>query len=564
MSLRFVDVLNVHRRRYEDNTNAEDGVIETYISSVSNEEDDDDEESTKDVQELYMTQTLNHFDDEEKRTFEQRFFYSDRYVQPSSSSTMFRGAKEKEDAKTYAFLCVGGEGPAMTKHVLTDSVHCTGDMLVLAQRLFEEENAIVHVFGLEHRYYGKSYPEFPDQSSPVSNENLQYLSSRQALHDIANFIQHANKNYIGQTDSNPKWVTFGGSYPGMLSAWSRYKFPNLVHASVSSSSPVQAQLDFPEYKNHVAKDLAYDMIGGSDKCLEIVLKGHEEIATLLSQPKEKGGAERVAKMFNVCNGADPFYADVKNVNAFLGDGVIDVPAQENDPSCDNGSLCNIADICDVMTKEYSKSGSAVESLAFIASQQSGGQCTEVDWNGTLQYISSADAQAGGLRSWLWQTCNEFGFYQTCDENSLCPFGRGYHSIGEDLEICEVGFGVHAKDVKANVENSLEYYKGWDMDGSRILFVNGDVDPWAELSITGDRGSEEHPTVWVKEASHHFWTHMVKETDGEAIADARLVIQGQVMEWLEEEENNDNDGKKANKQGFVSNDLLEKAKVAQQA
>ena len=46
--------------------------------------------------------------------------------------------------------------------------------------------------------------------------------------------------------SKPR-VTFGGSYPGSLSAWMRLRFPHLVSGSVSSSGPLWAKLDFFEY-----------------------------------------------------------------------------------------------------------------------------------------------------------------------------------------------------------------------------------------------------------------------------------------------------------------------------
>lgn len=90
-------------------------------------------------------------------------------------------------------------------------------------------------FLIEHRYYGESKVT-SDQSTP----NLKYLSSRQALADIADFIPAMNTkfNLVGP------WVTFGGSYSGALAAWSRMLYPQLIYAAVGSSGPVQAVVDF--------------------------------------------------------------------------------------------------------------------------------------------------------------------------------------------------------------------------------------------------------------------------------------------------------------------------------
>eukprot|EP00957_Ditylum_brightwellii_P005691 433676-Ditylum_brightwellii.AAC.1 len=74
-----------------------------------------------------------------------------------------------------------------------------------------------------------------------------------------------------------------------------------------------------------------------------------------------------------------------------------------------------------------------------------------------------------------------------------------------------------------------------MDDSHTMFLNGDVNPWDELSITRGNGNKDLPTVWVKGVSHHCWTYMLKDTDGEAIENAMLVIHGKVMVWLVEED-----------------------------
>ena len=280
------------------------------------------------IQELYLEQNLDHFPElhgESNATFQQRYFYSDRYARPIS----------RTNAPEYAFLCVGGEGPSLDKSVLVDSVHCSGDMLELARRLHEGQQAKVHLFALEHRYYGKSYPEFKDKdgnaTSPVTNEHLIYLSSRQALADLAHFIDTMNDSHDLH---DKKWITFGGSYPGMLAAWARLEYPKLVHAAVSNSAPIQMELDFGAYNERVAFDLQYPLVGGSSACLQTVLDGHYDIVDAITA----GYHKEIAGLFNVCD-MDSLLVQ-KNVAMFVGDGVIGIPAQGNNPTCDKPT-CNI-------------------------------------------------------------------------------------------------------------------------------------------------------------------------------------------------------------------------------
>lgn len=310
---------------------------------------------TSHVQELYMDQRLDHFasystKDIHELTFSQRYFYSAANLQQQHDTENLHHRYIRGDTKNnqgnngnvFAFLCCGGEGPSLNKNVLVDSVHCTGDMIELASIMKNTFDASVHLFALEHRYYGKSYPKFKDGSSPVSNSNLRFLSSRQAISDIANFIEYAKVQY--GLDDNVKWITFGGSYPGMIAAWSRLKFPHLIYGAVSNSAPVQVLLDFKGYNDVVSRALKDEMIGGSNQCYDVVKSGHDEIALVLAKDTEFGKAQ-IATMFNLCGGSDAL-SKKKNVASFLGDGVFFVNAQGNDPSCD-GDYCNIQKVSSI-------------------------------------------------------------------------------------------------------------------------------------------------------------------------------------------------------------------------
>ncbi|CAM9336665.1 unnamed protein product, partial [Hapterophycus canaliculatus] len=285
-----------------------------------------------DVEELFMEQKLDHFDRQNSRTFYQRYFINDRFwTGPSSDAPVF--------------LCVGGEGPPLEANVLSESVHCN-DMVELAP----QHNALL--VAVEHRYYGKSNP-----GDDWATESLRWLSSQQALADLSSF--HGFLSEKEGLTGKEKWVTWGGSYPGMLAGWARLKFPHLFHAAVSSSSPIKAQLDFPEYAEVMRDSLAsgVDGIGGSEKCAAAVAKGHASIGELM-QTEE--GQEELATTFGLCE-----TSSLQELSArilFAGDGVVFLPIQGNDPSCDE-TLCNIKAVCAIMT-DGSK-GTEVERLAMI-------------------------------------------------------------------------------------------------------------------------------------------------------------------------------------------------------
>ena len=117
----------------------------------------EDDTTNDDVTTLYFDQHLNHFPDTndssgnptKTTTFKQRYFYSSRYVKSSKKDD----TTNKNKKKSVAFLCVGGEGPSMDTSVLINSVHCTGDMIGLAEKLYKEDNYDVHLFALGKFFY---------------------------------------------------------------------------------------------------------------------------------------------------------------------------------------------------------------------------------------------------------------------------------------------------------------------------------------------------------------------------------------------------------------------------
>ena len=89
-------------------------------------------------------------------------------------------------------------------------------------KLAEEFGAFLLVG--EHRYYGESLP-FGNESLSADPAKNGYLTSSQSLADQARLITYIKGTLQGA--KNSPVIAFGGSYPGLLSAWSRVKYPHL-------------------------------------------------------------------------------------------------------------------------------------------------------------------------------------------------------------------------------------------------------------------------------------------------------------------------------------------------
>ncbi len=121
----------------------------------------------------------------------------------------------------------------------------------------------------------------------MSVKNMVYLSSEQALADLANFVTEMN---TAHNLTGTKWITFGGSYPGSLSAWFRLKYPHLVHGAVSTSGPMFAKADFFEYLEVVSSALDTT----NPKCKPAVQEAMRMVDMLLAH---RVGWQTLSKMF---------------------------------------------------------------------------------------------------------------------------------------------------------------------------------------------------------------------------------------------------------------------------
>ncbi|XP_059157191.1 lysosomal Pro-X carboxypeptidase-like isoform X3 [Physella acuta] len=144
----------------------------------------------------------------------------------------------------------------------------------------------------EHRYYGESLPFGPETYQNVSN--LNYLTSEQALADFVELINYLKTNLPGAANSSV--VAFGGSYGGMLAAWLRIKYPNVVVGALAASAPIW------QFTNMTPCNAFYDTtsatwLQASATCVDNIHQSYNTIDMIASSV---GGYDFITSTFGLC------------------------------------------------------------------------------------------------------------------------------------------------------------------------------------------------------------------------------------------------------------------------
>ncbi|XP_032828417.2 thymus-specific serine protease-like isoform X1 [Petromyzon marinus] len=436
-----------------------------------------------------LKQPLDHLDPACNKTFKQRVWVNSLFWKRP------RGP---------VFLYIGGESALNSNDVFV------GQHVRLAQ----SHGALL--VAAEHRFYGKSVNE-----EGLSDKNLRYLTISQALADLVR-VHHYVSDEFGLKQGHA-WVSFGGSYPGSLSAWFRLKHPELIHTAVASSAPVQAQLDYAGYDEVVGQSLRNSMVGGSDECVSSMREGFERLDKLLEQRKY----EEVQNDFEACGSLQK----ARDRATFVGNlaSVVMAAVQYDELE----SKHNIAEVCDKMTDRTV--GEPYLRLAHLAKTHlldDTRTCVQSSYDEYLFTLQNeaADPELSEMRQWFFQKCSEIGVFQSCYPERGCPFSR-LLTLEADVDVCVRVFGLSLQDVSRGVDGTNRVYGANHPDGTRVIFVNGDIDPWHKLSVLKSL-SPLLPAIVINGTSHCADMEAPKMNDIYALRHARQEIEKQIVQWLQ--------------------------------
>eukprot|EP01120_Amphizonella_sp_Union-15-10_P015211 TRINITY_DN7762_c0_g1_i2.p1 TRINITY_DN7762_c0_g1~~TRINITY_DN7762_c0_g1_i2.p1 ORF type:complete len:276 (+),score=42.61 TRINITY_DN7762_c0_g1_i2:432-1259(+) len=262
------------------------------------------------------------------------------------------------------------------------------------------------------------------------------------------------------------------------------------------------------------------------ECDIAIRKATDQIQSLLRTPQ---GTKVIESKFKLCSPLKNQY-DVATLMADLM-GNWQGTVQYND---ENNNPIDIRYLCNIMTNASSdplSSYVAVNDLFLNMDEQSCLDASYVDMVQQLKNTSFPDNGVGD-RSWTYQTCAEFGYFQTTDSKNQ-PFGN-LVPISYYVQMCKDVFGIDL-DPATRVNQTNIYYGGNTIpyDGpTNILFVNGNVDPWHALSVTYHPLPPTISSILINGTAHCANVLPSNPNDSENLLEARRKILNQISEWLQ--------------------------------
>ncbi|XP_011497996.1 PREDICTED: thymus-specific serine protease-like [Ceratosolen solmsi marchali] len=436
---------------------------------------------TRILDQKWMQQPIDHFNHRDNRTWLMRYYEEDKYFNGSGP----------------IFIMLGGEWTINPGFLQSGLMHS----------LAKQHGALM--FYTEHRYYGNSKP-----TQDISSDNMQYLNVDQALADVAYFIDNRK---IQMNISNSKVIVFGGSYAGNMAAWIRTKYPHLIQGAVASSAPVYAKADFYAYYEVVTASLKRH----DAQCATDVQTAFDQTEKLLAS---KGGPKKIRELFNLCENPN-----VKSTNdiSYLMNFLSEIFASNVQYNKIVNGKSKISILCDTMTN--ASIGKPIERLAHLVNKE--GDCIDVSYLEFVKKMRNDSWSSNPMKQWYFQTCHEFGYYQTSNSNQSV-FGTLFH-LDFFVNICTDVYGDYYENhlLENGIRRTNIMYGGIIPDVRNIIFVNGDVDPWHALSILHDI-NEFSPAILIHGSSHCQDLQSDDNEDVPELRAARERIKNIVSIWLQ--------------------------------
>lgn len=184
-------------------------------------------------------------------------------------------------------------------------------------------------------------------------------------------------------------------------------------------------------------------------------------------------------------------------------------------------------VCDVMMNQTF--GAPVARLAEvnrILLVQQGEKCLDYKYDKMIEDMKNTSwtsKASDGMRQWTYQTCTEFGFYQTCDNRTVSIFGKRF-DVDFFIRMCTDVYGPQftADLVEKSIRSTNTYYGELHAKSTNVIYVHGSIDPWHALGLTHSRDAQM-PTIYIQGTAHCANMYEPQKNDFPQLKEARIEI-----------------------------------------
>ncbi|KJZ76942.1 hypothetical protein HIM_03819 [Hirsutella minnesotensis 3608] len=381
---------------------------------------------------------------------------------------------------------------------------------------------------LEHRYYGTSIPV-----ANATVENYRFLSTVQTLADNAYFarnVKFPGLENVNLTGTEAPWIIYGGSYAGSVAAFTRKLYPELYWGAISSSGVPEAIDDYWQYLEAARHFAPGDCSIATQQVTDVV------DSMLLS--KNRTQADEIKDLFGLKELWDDDFAST------ISRGIMGLQDTQWDPEEDSSSFGTYCAVVGAKSPLFASVGHlrpAVERA--VANANYNGHEASLLTTRMLNYVGyvkqhtrreraerckdqsiwdcfsvrssgeDEDTSARWFRSWLYQTCTEWGYYITgsgVPKDQLPLISRAITLNYASIQ-CQRMFNITTRPDVAIV-NKLG---GYNLSYPRLAFIAGAQDPWRQASPHAIGRAERkstvsEPFILIDPGVHHWDENGVKE------------------------------------------------------
>ncbi|KAK2003332.1 endoprotease [Colletotrichum falcatum] len=375
---------------------------------------------------------------------------------------------------------------------------------------------------VEHRYFGDSFP-----FSNLTTENMQYLTLEQVVADFVHFARTVDLPFDASMQSRPSqvpWVWIGNSYSAALAAWAEKLVPGTFWAYYASGAMTNVINDFWQFNYPTQQGMPSECRSS----FEAIIAHVDSVFQSGSREEQ----EEIKKQFGL---QDLTRLD-DAANALSQPIIAWTFVQPSDDHTSFYDMCNAikgTSLREAISPEIDQGARLKRALdnyaTWFTTYFLPGRCDSYgysDWAGrsNVQCFGTLNPQWEAFRdlspkntldrSWNWMTCTYFRLWITgAPESQPTVYSRLVNTTYMERQ-CDILFPPQDRSGGAEVAlkmtdaamNALT--GGWDHQGTRILFTNGEFDPWRSASVSSIfrpggpmQGTSEQPIILIKGVQH---------------------------------------------------------------